>query len=184
MHPRPSAPQPPPSHLPRWLPAGVVLAWAVATAVAFWWFEGRDRHPLDPAEVLAYFDRAPVAARAEAWLRATHPAGARATVVHVAAGECSCSRNAERHLAEIAARYRPRRVAFLRARPDWVAATPAALVFDANGHLVYFGPYSDEADCGTSGGFVERTLDALLDRTARAPVRPLGIGCFCLTTRA
>lgn len=60
-------------------------------------------------------------------------------------------------------------------------AAPAALVFNGAGRLVYFGPYSEEADCGTSGGFVERALDALVAGRAAPVARPLGIGCLCIT---
>ncbi len=61
----------------------------------------------------------------------------------------------------------------------WIEATPAALVFDADGRLVYFGPYSDSARCGTTGGLVERVLDRMLG--GRAPhLQPFyGGGCFC-----
>lgn len=178
-----SEPLPPPPDAPRsrpWL-ALVVLAWGAGTAVAFWALALKDRRVLDPAALAAHFDAARVAPAAEAWLRARAPRAAHATVVHVVPEHCSCAGAVNRHVLQLEAAYRPRAVAFLRARPDWVSAAPAALVFDATGTLVYFGPYSDEADCGTSGGFVERTLDQLLaGRAPRAP-RPLGIGCFCLT---
>jgi hypothetical protein len=163
----------------------VVGAWAIGVAAGFWSLLLRDRHPLDPAIVARYFDAARVAPEAESWLQAQSPAaGAGATVVHVAASGCRCEGAAERHFATIAATYRGRGVRFLRATPAFAAAGPAALVFDRGGRLVYFGPYSDEADCGTSGGFVERTLEGLLARRAGAAPKPLGLGCFCLPSTA
>ena len=169
-----------PSRAPRWLPL-VVVAWAVGTAGAFWALALKDRHALDPAALAARFDAARTAPLAEAWLRAHATRPAHATVVHVVPEHCSCTGAADRHARDLEARYRGRAVAFLSARPDWVRAAPAALVFDDGGALVYFGPYSDEADCGTSGGFVEQTLDQLLaGHPVHAP-RPLGICCLCLT---
>jgi hypothetical protein len=165
----------------RWILPAVVAVWAAGTCGAFWTLALKDRRPLDPAVVAAYFDAGRAAPAAEAWLRARAPLGpAAATVVHVAPEGCSCSPAVNRHLERIEAAYRKRHVAFLRARPDWVAAAPAALVFDAAGRLAYFGPYSDAADCGTSNGFVERALDALLAGRPPSPLRPLGVGCFCV----
>jgi hypothetical protein len=62
---------------------------------------------------------------------------------------------------------------------SWVTASPAALVFDATGALVYFGPYSDAARCGTSGGLVERVLDKVLAGHSPQLQRFIGGGCFC-----
>jgi hypothetical protein len=175
LHTPPAAPRSRP-----WL-ALVVLAWGVGTAVAFWALALKDRRVLDPEALAAHFDAARVAPAAEAWLRARAPRASHATVVNVVPEHCSCAGAVNRHVAELEVAYRGSAVAFLRARPEWVRAAPAALVFDASGTLVYFGPYSDEADCGSRGGFVEQTLDQLLaGRAPRAP-RPLGLGCFCLT---
>lgn len=129
-----------------------------------------------------------------------------ATVVHVYMPGCLCNRFTHPHLARIATRYRPAGVKFFAAvRPatagdmaedtvpqglprialptgnelSWIEATPAALVYDAHGKLVYFGPYSDSARCGESGGLVERVLDrVLLGHTPHT--QPFyGGGCFC-----
>jgi hypothetical protein len=62
---------------------------------------------------------------------------------------------------------------------SWIPATPAALVFDAAGKLVYFGPYSDSARCGASGGFVERVLDSALRGQSMRTQPFYGSGCFC-----
>jgi len=178
--------RPPPRKLPLWIPAVVAAAWCAGTAYAFWSLELEDRRPLDPATVKAYFDVSRAAPRAEAWFRANAlpadgTAAAPVTVVHVSRPGCACDRSAERHLAEIRARYAATPIAFRQARVDWVAATPAALVFDAGGRLVYFGPYSDDADCGRRRGFVEEVLDAL--GSGRRDVAPnvLGVGCYCVT---
>ncbi len=138
--------------------------------------------------------------------------GARlATVVHVYAANCPCNRFTHPHLARIVSGYQHRGVSFvaavqgpaataadltsaadlaalqrveLRGRRDlaWIEATPAALVFDAAGTLVYFGPYSDSARCGASGGLVERVLDRMLGGQAPRPQPFYGGGCFCSDT--
>lgn len=132
-----------------------------------------------------------------------------ATVVHVYSANCPCNRFTHPHLARIIAGYRHRGVNFVTAvrggpvaagdlpasaaapvglqqvelHPDgdlaWIEATPAALVFDASGKLVYFGPYSDSARCGESGGLVERVLDRVLAGQTPRPQPFYGGGCFC-----
>jgi hypothetical protein len=132
-----------------------------------------------------------------------------ATVVHVYSADCPCNRFTQPHLARIISGYRHRGVGFvaavhgpataaagslaspvglagiqqveLRGGSDlaWIESTPAALVFDAAGRLVYFGPYSDSARCGESGGLVERVLDRMLGGQTPRPQPFYGGGCFC-----
>lgn len=191
----------------RWLVVGV---WLASAAIGFWFFQLRDQHPFEN-EAAAVFDASGRAASAEAWYRSTSLAGAAgtshvaATVVHVYRTGCACNRFTEPHLEKIIARYRQEGVRFVVASReqstaheasigglpqitipvqrdlDWLDSTPAALVYDAAGKLVYFGPYSSAAWCGTSGGLVERILDRLL--AGQAPrLQPFyGSGCFCPT---
>jgi hypothetical protein len=132
-----------------------------------------------------------------------------ATVVHIYSADCPCNRFTHPHLARIVAGYQHRGVSFITAVRGsvtpvaggpasaagpvglqqvalgaggefaWIEATPAALVFDAAGKLVYFGPYSDSARCGESGGLVERVLERVLDGQAPRPQPFYGGGCFC-----
>ena len=129
-----------------------------------------------------------------------------ATVVHIYMAGCACNRFTHPHLARIVTRYRSAGVNFFAAvQPaaaggaaadtvpqglrrvalpagnelSWIDATPAALVYDAEGKLVYFGPYSDSARCGESGGLVERVLDRVLLGHTLHPQPFYGGGCFC-----
>jgi hypothetical protein len=132
-----------------------------------------------------------------------------ATVVHVYSADCPCNRFTHPHLARIISGYQHRGVSFvaavhgpatavasslassagltgiqqveLRGGSDlaWIESTPAVLVFDAVGRLVYFGPYSDSARCGESGGLVERVLDRMLGGQTPQPQPFYGGGCFC-----
>src|SRR6202020_143433 len=123
-----------------------------------------------------------------------------ATVVHIYSADCPCNRFTHPHLARIISGYQHRGVSFvaavhgpatavagsltssagltgiqqveLRGGRDlaWIESTPAALIFDATGRLVYFGPYSDSARCGESGGgLVERVLERVLGGQSPQP---------------
>jgi hypothetical protein len=186
-----------------------VAAWLASAALGFWFFQLRDQRPFE-SEGLTLFDAKTRAASAEAWYQAhfTGSADTRhvsATVVHIFRTGCACNRFTEPHLAKIVARYLQEGVRFVVATReqttahafyvgglsqytipdqrdlDWLDSAPAALVYDAAGKLVYFGPYSSAAWCGASGGLIERVLDRLLaGQTPR--LQPFyGSGCFCPT---
>jgi hypothetical protein len=189
----------------RWFVVGL---WLASAAIGFWFFQLRDQHPFEN-EAVTVFDASTRAASAESWYRSTlltAPADTphvAATVVHVYRAGCACNRFTEPHLAKIVARYRQEGVRFVVASReqstapgasigglaqftipdhrnlDWLDSTPAALVYDRAGKLVYFGPYSSAAWCGISGSLVERILDRLL--AGQAPrLQPFyGSGCFC-----
>jgi hypothetical protein len=175
----------------QWL---VVAVWLVGTAYAVWFFELRYQRPFVSRAHATLFESGAEAPAAEEWFRHSF-AGPNirdrmsgATVVHVYDANCPCNRFTDPHLAQIQAAYQPRHVHFVRVErsspagadsPRWIEATPAALVFDAHGKLMYFGPYSDKAACGTSNGLVERVLDQLLSGQRPRPQLVISGGCFC-----
>ena len=134
-------------------------------------------------------------------------ARAKLTFVHLYNPDCPCNGFTERHLQLLINRYQSRGVRFVAAlspryvnRSSTVAqpldlpviassdrsmaaagvnTAPAALIFDATGRLIYYGPYSDSAWCGSAGGLVEPMLDRAL--AGRPPIGALAAvrGCFC-----
>jgi hypothetical protein len=167
----------------------VVSVWLAGTAYAFWSFELKHQRSFESVHTVL-FDSGSRARSAEAWFRAAvapqlgSESGHVATVVHIYSANCPCNRFTQPHFARIVAGYQHRGVSFVtmaRGSVDlaWVEATPAALVFDAAGSLVYFGPFSDSARCGESGGLVERVLDRVLGGQTLRPQPFYGGGCFC-----
>ena len=130
-------------------------------------------------------------------------------VIHLQATGCGCNRFNNPHLSDVVSTYRRKGVVFaslvLTRTPQAIiekfkentgiesilqnqslqfalenVSSPAALVFDGNGELSYFGPYSSGAMCSTqSGQYVETSLDSLLSekKTDLAPDK--AFGCFC-----
>lgn len=168
------------------MPWLVVGTWLVGAMLSFWFFELRAQSSSE-IKVVTFFDSDAETRQAEDWLRtltSEHAVESQAqgTVVHILRPGCSCNRFTEPHIQKIAASYGTRGFQFVRATgalPPWVRGTPAAMVFDGAGKLVYFGPYSDSAWCGTSGAQVERVLDQLLAGKSPRPQRMLTRGCFC-----
>jgi hypothetical protein len=61
-----------------------------------------------------------------------------------------------------------------------IPASPAAAVFNHEGQLAYFGPYSEGAACLTGNGdFVEQVLDKLLAGERPQQINTAAFGCFC-----
>lgn len=135
---------------------------------------------------------------------------ARATVLHFWDQGCACSRFNQDHVRQLSQHYQRAGVRFLvldgrthdgeqvdlaeafgnavepyLANSDALAglgipASPAAAVFDADGRLAYFGPYSEGAAClAGNGDFVEQVLDKLLAGQRPQQMNTAAFGCFC-----
>ncbi len=171
---------------------------AVACAAALWslyqWYQARYIRPFDTATVL--FDASGLHLPAE--LAGPGPI----RVVHLWDPPCPCNVGNQQHLAELVQRYAARGVSFhvwqkpgshgqlpailaglqpLRELPgaEHLPASPAVAIWDRDGKLAYFGPYSEGATCTSANSFVEPLLEALL---AGRPVRSSGglaVGCYC-----
>jgi hypothetical protein len=185
-----------PGRMARTTPWLVVGAWMGGVLIAFWFFELRSQASFQNVVlgVAAYDVRVP---SIESWFKlnirnsggiVTHT---QATIVHLYQAGCACNRDIDPRLAEIEERYRWRGVSVVRvertaraaaADLGWINATPAALVFNGAGKLVYFGPYSDAGWCGGSGNPVERALDQSLLGAAPRLRKISTRGCFCSGT--
>lgn len=164
----------------------VAALWLGGAGGALGYFVFEDRRAFE-STTLTLFDVQNRAQAAEEWFRSELGAlehnAARATVVTVLRPGCSCNRFTIAHVAELSERYAHLRVRFIEIQPPselpWLDAAPAALVFDADDLLAYFGPFSSVAWCGRDGGLVEPVLDQLL-RGARPRPQPFyDTGCFC-----
>jgi hypothetical protein len=172
----------------------VVALWLAGTAAAFWYFTQQQLQPFETELPGQVFDATERARSAEQWLLASYgaaPREARATVVELPLAACRCSSLTAPHVARMRADYAPRGVRFLRAAPvqpgnpdplPWVRSGPAAMVFDSAGRLVYYGPYSAGASCGTTDGLVEKVLERLLAGN-EVQLRPATTrGCYCASS--
>lgn len=172
----------------------LAIVWLGAMLFAFWWFEARYIRPFDERTEL--FSGAALRLPAEL----AGPGAIR--VVHFWDPACPCNVGNQQHLAELLHTYVPRGVQFyalqkagsqgrlpdslgalqpLAALPgsEQLPASPAVAIWDQQGQLAYFGPYSEGALCTSSNSFIEPILEAL---SAGRPVRAdsnLAVGCFC-----
>ena len=182
----------------------VLFAWLVVTASAFWHFElGNWRsfsEPQAPPTVNA--------ALIEEWLRGASglhsptASASRLTFVHLYNPNCRCNRFTEPHLARLQRAFAGQGVRFVAAvsglgngpaplgvetlqadlrmlHTAGIHSAPAALIFDGGGRLIYYGPYSNSAWCGSSGALVDPVLAHALSGSVQFSGVPAARGCFC-----
>lgn len=178
----------------------LVAVWAVGTVIAFWWFEFRNLRAFLPEEAVM-FRSEQLGHDLALQLEGTPREGP--LLVHFWDPGCPCARFATPHLREIMDRYQAQGVRFVVLTPGTVReeearevfgadaeirmagplnplSSPAAALLDTDGHLAYFGPYSEGAGCtAADGGFVETVLDQLQTGQNPRQINTLAVGCFC-----
>ncbi|MBK5006589.1 MULTISPECIES: DUF6436 domain-containing protein [unclassified Pseudomonas] len=123
-------------------------------------------------------------------------------VVHFRDPACPCNVGNQQHLADLVGQFAGKGVRFYvlqkpgsqgRMPADLTAlqplaslpgserlpASPAVAIWDRQGHLAYFGPYSEGAVCNASNSFIEPILKALLDGRQVQASNTLAVGCYC-----
>lgn len=172
----------------------LAIVWLGGMLVAFWWFEARYLRTFD--------ERAAVFSGAELQLPAELAGPGDIRLVHFWDPACPCNVGNQQHLSELIERFAPQGVQFYAVqKPDGkgqlpgelaamqaldslpgsanLPASPAVAIWDRQGRLAYFGPYSEGLTCNSSNSFIEPILNALSeDRTVNAS-NTLAVGCFC-----
>ncbi|QLF95040.1 thiol-disulfide isomerase [Pseudomonas sp. ABC1] len=170
------------------------LVWAIAMLLAYQWYQARYLRPFDQrteifsGEALALPDAI------------AGPGPVR--VVHFWDPACPCNVGNQQHLAELLAHYADKGVDFyviqkpgtqgslspqlsglkpLQGLPGSaeLPASPAVAIWNNDGQLGYFGPYSEGAVCNASNSFIEPIISALLQGRDVQATRALAVGCFC-----
>ncbi|HDS1816088.1 TPA: thiol-disulfide isomerase [Pseudomonas putida] len=123
-------------------------------------------------------------------------------VVHFWDPACPCNVGNQQHLADLVSHFAGDGVSFhvlqkpgshgqlpanltalkpLASLPgsEHLPASPAVAIWDRQGHLAYFGPYSEGAVCNASNSFIEPILKALLDNRQVTASNTLAVGCYC-----
>ncbi|MGE8295963.1 MAG: DUF6436 domain-containing protein [Pseudomonas sp.] len=172
----------------------LTLASLVGLAMAYRWFETR--------YVRTFDERAAVFSGAELQLPAELSGPGAIRLLHFWDPACPCNVGNQQHLAELIEHYAPQGVQFHvvqkpgspRRLPAELAAlqplgelpgsanlpaSPAVAIWDRQGQLAYFGPYSEGLVCNSSNSFIEPILEALAAGRKVDASNTLAVGCFC-----
>ncbi|MBX8495326.1 DUF6436 domain-containing protein [Pseudomonas cichorii] len=60
-----------------------------------------------------------------------------------------------------------------------ITVSPAVAIWDRDGKLAYFGPYSEGLTCNAGNSFIEPILNALLDGRSVNTANTMAVGCYC-----
>ena len=161
---------------------------------AYDWFQGRYLRAF--SEHTAVFSGDPLRLPAEL----SGPGPIR--LVHFWDPACPCNVGNQQHLGELIEQYAPQGRRVLRPAKAWqprptarqpahmktltalpgadqVPASPAVGIWDRNGKLAYFGPYSEGLTCNSSNSFIEPILKALGAGREVNATHTLAVGCYC-----
>ncbi|WP_447795197.1 DUF6436 domain-containing protein [Pseudomonas farris] len=123
-------------------------------------------------------------------------------LVHFWNPACPCNVGNQQHLTELVEHYVPQGVEFYAVQKpgshgqlpstlsrlktitvlpgsEQIPASPAVAIWDRNGRLAYFGPYSEGLTCNSSNSFIEPILQALNEGRAVNATHTLAVGCYC-----
>lgn len=173
----------------------LAAVWLGAMLTAFWWFEVRYIRPFD--QHTAFFSGD--ALRLPDDLAGPGPI----RLVHFWDPACPCNVGNQQHLAELLERFAPQGVAFYAVQQaasrgqlppalaalqplarlpgaEQLPASPAVAIWDRQGRLAYFGPYSEGATCNSGNSFIEPILEALAAGRPVDATHTLAVGCYCL----
>lgn len=172
----------------------LLLLWGAAMFAAYQWYEARFIRSFSEQTALFYGERL----RLPAELAGPGPI----RLVHFWDPACPCNVGNQQHLAELLEHYAPLGVSFyavqkpasqgqlpatlsaLQALPglegsEQIPASSAVAIWDRDGQLAYFGPYSEGATCTSSNSFIEPILEALAANRPVSASNTLAVGCFC-----
>lgn len=168
------------------LAIALVLLWLAAMLLAFWWYAARLIRPYDSS---GQFDPASLQ------LPATATRGKGVVLVHFRSEQCPCNWSTEQHLSALLETYAGR-VSFYQvssangaaaaldglqtlAWPVALPAAPAVGIWDQQGRLAYFGPYSAGPWCSAQNSLVEPVLQSLLSGQSLSVRNLLVSSCAC-----
>lgn len=171
----------------------VVILWIAAMLFALWWYQTRFIRPFSEATAVFTGD--------ELQLPAPLAGEGKVRLVHFWDPACPCNVGNQQHLAELIQHYSaqvdfyhvqkanskgtlPKQLEKLNHLSGLqgmqnIPASPAVAIWDKQGKLAYFGPYSEGAVCNSSNSFIEPVLNALLANRPVNAASTLAVGCFC-----
>ncbi|NBB09090.1 DUF6436 domain-containing protein [Pseudomonas sp. SLFW] len=173
----------------------IALGCVAALWLGYSWFEGR--------YVRAFSDQTALFAGDKLSLPAAIAGPGRIRVVHFWDPACPCNVGNQEHLSELVERFSgeggvdfyavqkpgthgtlPSTLSAIKPLNDLpgaerITSSPAVAIWDRQGNLAYFGPYSEGLVCNAQNSFIEPILQALkADRPVNA-MHTMAVGCYC-----
>lgn len=167
--------------------------WLAGLIAALWWFQGQYVRSFDEQTVI--FSSQGLSLPPEIAGQGT------IRLVHFWDPKCPCNTGNQQHLADLMQRFGnevsfyavqkpnskgalPKNLESLQKLKHFpgvqhIPSTPAVGIWDRQGQLAYFGPYSAGLSCNSSNSFIEPILEALKKNRPVSVDNSLAVGCFC-----
>ena len=164
-----------------WLPGVSVALWLLCMVFAFWWFEYRHWQTFNTQNIV--FNGAELSLLQQRLHTENTPVEG-LKVVHFTDETCQCSRYSRSHIEELQPVFK--NVTQITLSPNHqhmqniqIPASPSVAIWDEQGELAYFGPYSSGAICGQGNDFVRPVIQQLKKQNNPRWINMIGIGCYC-----
>ena len=164
--------------------ASLFAAWVTAMACLFWWLILRHTHYVDFSIGNASYN---ATGQDFAIIAESRP-----VIMHFMDPDCPCNRFSIPHIAELKSQLgqqvhhlehvnnqRTDQLAIGTALAKIVPATPAVAIWDTEGELRYFGPYSNGSVCGNGDDMIIYTLEQISDGSDMRWLSQEYVGCVC-----
>ena len=158
----------------------LITLWAALVVGTFWLYQFRWISSYPEQQWISFLDDK----TQNPW-----PDTARVTIAHIIDPSCPCSRFAYPHIASLEKEFADNTqfidVDLLSMHKQTqsllqkIPATPAVLIWNSDGKLAYFGPYSSGTFCGEGRDLVRLILSQLKQRINPEWTRQEAVGCFC-----
>jgi hypothetical protein len=161
------------------IPSIAIIGWFALMFLSFWWFEYRHWQSFADTNVIfnghileKLFERMP------------NKLSGKVTVVHFTDEKCACSSYSFSHIEDLKSALSEAEHFTMSSlnsltKGIFIPATPSVAVWDKQGQLAYFGPYSSGIVCGEGEDFVSRVMDQLNQKKNPKWINMVGIGCYC-----
>ncbi len=106
------------------------------------------------------------------------------TLIHITSENCACSIYSKKHKQDVSQQAKAQGLSVLNVNlPETynsiIPSTPAALIIDNTGQLIYFGPYSEGLACSSSNGYIELAMQNYQQGYSANLIVADSKGCYC-----
>ena len=159
------------------------ILWIISTVVAGSYFISARLVPFDPQKVLTYVTGTQLISELETSGLLKNKDFSQA-IIHMTSDDCHCSKfsNDHKKALDLEAQtdgFHVMNITVSDKVKNIIPSTPAALITDKKGQLIYFGPYSEGLACSSSNGLIELVLNNYRKGFNSKMIVEQATGCYC-----
>lgn len=159
------------------------ICWILGTLIAAVYFVNARLVPFDPNKTLLNVDSHELLAKIKD-TELLKGYNLKNTLVHITSSNCDCSSYSNEHKISINKQaaidgFNVLDINIATNVKEVFPSTPAALITDEEGQLIYFGPYSEGLACASSNGLIELVMNNYKKGFNSRLIFSESKGCYC-----